>query len=340
MRQMMNNKNILLGLISLLCLCSCSKDTLYDIYGDKGAIYISELKGSPTSLGTGHVLNTPQGTKGEVEIKFPARSTMPVKDNIKVRFRVNNELVQAYNDVYGTEYKSIDPALLVISNTTVTIAKGDLESKDSVLVYLPRENFQSVEVGDYLIAVEMETVEGYLPSTTLKEKTMYYSAVNVAYNPHNVRPIGSEGNDGTLVEDRTDWSISYTGRVTFGQVTSLLEGSLIGTSVYVGGSWSKDVDYFEIDLGKVHSNILGAYVLYYDNRWEWKSVKVTTSINGENWVVQGNTTVKESSIGDLTDQGIAKFIFPVEARYIRVEPFEGIRRGGSNWYLKQISIYE
>ena len=341
MKQMIKFQNILFALMALIYLYSCSDgEQLYDIYGDEGAIYVNELTGTSVCLASGYVLSTPDGSQGSVQVKFPVRSTMPVKEDIEVRFKVSNNLVQIYNELHDTEYKSLDMDYLTLSNTVVHIAKGDLESKDSVSIYLPEEKFQSVESGDYLLPVEVDTVIGYLPLTKLKEKTVYYLAFNVFYNPHNVRPIGSEGDAGTLVIDRTAWAVSYTGKVTYGKLTDLIAGvDLVGAKGYVGGNWTKDVDYFTIDLGEVHSNILGVYMLYYNIGWEWKSVKVSTSLDKANWDVQGNTTVKDSSIG-YSDKGIVKFVFPVEARYVKIEPFEGIRRGGNSWYVKQISIYE
>lgn len=335
MKQKIKIRNILSGLISLLCLYSCSEDEHYDMNGSEGAIYVNELAGTSTCLAIGHVLNTPQGAVGDVKMKFPVRSTMPVKDHIKVHFKINNELVQIYNDTYQTEYKSFDSKFLVLSNTVVTITKGDLESKDSVSIYMPKENFQSVEAGDYLIPVEIETVEGYLPLTTLKEKTTFYFTLNAAYNPHNVRPIGSEGNEGTLMADRTNWSISYTGDVSGGKLENLWDGNL---NTYSGGEW-RERDYWTIDLGTVHPNILGAYVRYWDSRYEWKSVKVSTSIDGSDWVEQGNTTEKTSGNFPYSVEGIAKFIFPAEARYIKLEAKGGIR-GGSGWYIYEMNVYE
>lgn len=340
-RNILRMSHILLTFISLVCLYSCNdNEQLYDVYGDKGAIYVNELTGSSVSLASGYVLSTPSGSLGKVQVKFPVRSTMPVKEDIEVRFKVNNDLVQTYNEKYNTEYKTLDLEYLALLNTAVHITKGDLESRDSVSIYLPEEKFQSVESGDYLLPVEVDTVIGYLPLTKLKEKTIYYLSFNVFYNPHNVRPIGSEGDAGTLVTDRTSWTISYTGEINYGELTDLIAGDdLVGPSAYTGGIWNMDVDYFTIDLGKVHSDILGVYVLYSKTSWEWKSVKVSTSLNNENWDVQGNTTVKSSG-DNRDDKGIAKFVFPVAARYIKIEPFEGIIKGGKKWFVKQISIYE
>ncbi len=335
MKQRLILKNILVGLISLVCLYSCKEDEHYDIYGDQGVIYINEVKGHENFLATGYVLNTPKSSKGDVTIKFPARSTMPVKDDVKVSFEISNELVGVYNEKHNTNYKELDLDYLVVSNLETCIKQGELESRDSVLIYMPQEKYSEISVGDYMIPVRITSVEGDIPLTSSVDKTVYYLIFNVLYNANNIRPAGSEGNEGERLTDRSEWSLSYNGDYSYGPLDKLLDGSVFS---YSGGIWTEN-DYLMVDLGKVHNRILGVYLHYYSSTYEWASIKISTSVDNEEWIEQGNTTIKVPYEGELKDEGIAKFIDPVEARYIKVEAKGGLLYA-TLWFLTEVNIYE
>lgn len=335
MKQIVNFKSVLFGLMSLLCLYSCNEDEQYDMDGNKGVIYISDLKGFPGCVNTGSIYITPRIAQGSVEAKFPVRATMPVKENTGIHLDINNDLVESYNEKYKTSYKTLDPDLLVMANSDVNISVGNIESNDSVYIYMPEENFRLIEAGDYLIPIELKNSDGSMPITVVKERTAYYLTVNVT---HHFNVLLSDPNkiDGDLLDDHTDWSITFTNSVVEGVLTDLFDGDI---NTYSNGSM-KEGDYWTIDLGKVHPKILGIYLNYYDANYEWASIKVSTSVDNQEWLMQGCTPEKIDS-DSHSSENVLKFEEPVEAQYIRLEAKGGLAwTTGNTWFLSELNLYE
>lgn len=103
-----------------------------------------------------------------------------------------------------------------------------------------------------------------------------------------------------------------------------------------GGNYTSDI-YWLLDLGKVYSNILGTYILHFHAKYQWVSVKVSTSVDGEKWIDHGTTTPNDGTWYSQAD--IAKFISPVEARYIKLEAAGGLTYGNL-WFVTEFNIYE
>lgn len=321
--------------MSLLCFCSCGDDKQYDIDGNEGVIYISELKGLPLSLDAKSILITPKTVQGSVIAKFPVRASMPVKENTTVHLEINNDLVESYNEKYGTSYKVLDASFWVMANSDVCVSNKSIESDDSVSIYMPEDKFRSIDAGSYLIPIELKSSNGRMPLTKAKERTAYYLTVNVAYR-FNISLTTPNKIDGDLPEDRSKWTISYTNNVSDGALTDLLDGDI---STFAGGSM-KNGDYWTIDLGEVHPKVLGIYLNYYNTKHEWASIKISTSIDNKEWFMQGYTPEKASS-DSPNDENTVKFNEPVEARYIRLEAKGGFAWNTDNtWLLSELNIYE
>ena len=326
-------RKILFILILFVSVCSCDNTEYYDIYGDKGVVYVDELKGNPNYLAEGFVYNTPRDSNGSVDIKFPVRANVEVTEDVEAFFRINNDLVASFNERYNADYGTLDPAIFVTEKMNLRITRGEMESKDSLHVYIPKEKFAEIEPGDYLIPVELEKVNGYLEKTVTSVRCVYYMAVSVIYDSSNIRPHGSEGTDGTLATDRSGWNMTCNGDYSYGPLSNLIDGD---TDSYSGGNYTSDI-YWLLDLGKVYSNILGTYILHFHAKYQWVSVKVSTSVDGEKWIDHGTTTPNDGTWYSQAD--IAKFISHVEARYIKLEAAGGLTYGNL-WFVTEFNIYE
>ena len=328
----------ILVLVSALVVFSCDDSKTYDVVGNEGCVYVRELKGSEQYPATGNIATVPAVVMGETELKFPVRSTMPVKSDINVQFVIDDSMVEAYNEKHGTQYKTLDNRFYKVENLSLRIVAGNNKSKDSLYIWIPKEEYRNVEAGDYMIAVRMDKVSGYLAATSLEENKKMFFIMNVIHSDSNLKPDDSI--DGNLVEDCTGWSAEYSLEYTINDWTN--EGvNSINTAMFdhIQNTCIQPVTYTPedcllVDMGKIYSNIYTIDVSYSLSGWAHTAFTLYTSVDNKEWIEQGHV-----SVGDRTYNKACTFYAPLEARYLKIVGDDIWYNYGNYLYFAGVDIY-
>lgn len=285
MKSKIKNKLILIGLfaLSVISFTSCSDDESYDFPGDSGTVYIriqsSNLVNSVPNVISAKISKTPFGVSGEAVVKFPIRSTMPVKQALEVMIGVDNSLIGAYNELHETTYGSIDPALITISNNGKVIIESGLSvSTESVSVQINQEKQSQLELGEYLIPIKILRANGEL---------------NLSANWNTVFMIVSVVEDlsGLPLADRAGWTITASSEEKTGESggkNGLAKYAIDGlTGTFWQSEWEASTaqppHYVAINMGKEVKMIGFQYVARGHNTGWPKTIVVETSLNGTEW---------------------------------------------------------
>lgn len=338
MKRIINLKNLLLGFLPMLCLFACDGDEHYDVVGNEGCIYIREVKGVDKYPVKGDIFTVPSRIFGKAELKFPVRSTMPVKENVEVDFVLDNSLVASYNKIHGTAYAPVDPQYLIIKNLKLTLAEGQTESADSVSIVVPEEHFRTIENGEYLLPVRMEKVTGYLSATSIKENTVMYLIISVIHSDSNLKPDNSSEGNAVSKEECKKWKAEYSAPYKImdysdsgvNDINTALFDQNFQTCLFITQDFVAG-DYLLVDFGKVYPNISSFYMQYVSSSYVHSQMIFYTSNDKENWEKQGT---KQNSSGQM----YCSFYAPVEARYVKIEGVS-IPYPGPNLQLSDFNIY-
>lgn len=326
MKRILTNHFLLICMLSLVCLCACNDDEVYDIEGNEGFVYFNELKGFPRLMDEQSVVMTFAEMTGKVEAKFPVKSTMPANKTTKVRIDVNNDFVDVYNEQNNKDYLALDKKFLKIENQELTIPQGEVKSTDSLRIYIPEENVKEIESGVYLIPIEIKETEG-LPRTITSERNIYYLIANVQFQ--NIEFSSEWEMEGTLAKDKSKWSVRYESQNEVSGLENLIDGK---TSTRITVPW-KTGEYLELDLGESHS-LVGLRMATWNAQYTWKNIRIFISEDGEQWENHGQATTSTSP----GIYAVIKFMWPVTARYIRFVPVTAPYN--NNIYLSELDIYE
>ena len=332
----MKLKFILIGLMSIAYFSSCSDNEYYDVKGNEGCIYVKELKGSAKYPVSGSILNVPTQSVGDADFKFPVRSTMPVKEDVKVQFVIDNKLVDSYNEEYKTQYMTLDPQYFIVENLNLTITKGDTRSNDFLHIWIPEEKYREIEGGIYMIPIRIDKVTGYLKSTTIKENTEVYILVSIVHSDSNLMPGNST--QGKAVTDCSGWIAEYSAPYkiedwTYEGITDIsvaLFDQIQQTCLQPSVDFERG-DYLLVDLGKVYSDISSIEIRYGNSSYAHTQFNLYTSTDKLEWTKQGTVNVSSWSAA-------CSFYAPLEARYIKVEG-EALQYGGIYLYISDFIIY-
>lgn len=326
--------------MSVLTIFSCDDMETYDIVGNEGCVYVRELKGSEQYPAIGSITTVPALAMGDVEFKFPVRSTMPVKSDINVQFVIDNSMVESYNEKYGTQYKTLDSELYNIENLNLKIATGENRSKDSLYFWVPEEQYRNIEAGEYMIAIRMDKVSGYLAATSLKENKEMFLTMNVIHSDSNLKPDNSI--DGKLVEDCTGWNAEYSLEYlvndwTYGQepINTINEAmfdhnqnSCIQPVTYTKG------DCLLIDMGKIYTNIYTVNIVYSRGGWSHTAFTLYTSVDNKEWTEQAKI-----NMGSYDNMRACAYYAPLEARYLKIVGDDIWYNYGNYLYIAGVDIY-
>ena len=113
-----------------------------------------------------------------------ASSTNKVDKDVKVKFAIDNSLVEAYNQEHNTSYYAIPENAVVLENKEVVIEAGKAFSTPAPVKVVSTEDFAEGRV--YVIPVTMSQVEGLevlQPSKTVFLKVarvFYFTSLNIS----------------------------------------------------------------------------------------------------------------------------------------------------------------
>lgn len=332
-----NLVRIFLSIFVSIILFACDDETSYDFEGNEGCVYVRELKGSAQYPITGSIMNIPLMSFGDAEFQFPARSTMPVKENVVVEFSIDDSLVDVFNETHNTQYKVLDSQFYNVENQKLTIESGATESAEQFHFWIPEDNYREIDAGVYLVAMRINKVIGYLKATSIKENTMVYFLLSVVHSDSNLKPTNEP--EGEKVLDCSKWNAKYTvpykvldwsgsGYTEINEV--LFDGSSI-TCIQPNNEYTPG-EYLEVDLGETYSNISSIDLWFGKSSYAYNSIAIYTSVDGESWKSQGVCDVNSWSV-------CASFYVPIEARYIKIEG-DSYQYGGTYLYLADFMIYK
>lgn len=140
--------------LCLVALAGCEAEKQYDFPGDAVSRIFINTQTNNDNRYTFNVVHTPAGAMGdEVVVKLPARATQPVQSDTRVSFAIDHGLVAAYNDAHQTDFAPVPEGLLTIVNESLTIAKGQTISTDSLVISIP--NRDALTEASYLVGLRL-----------------------------------------------------------------------------------------------------------------------------------------------------------------------------------------
>lgn len=158
-------------------LAGCTEADKFDY--DKNVIFVSGAEVTPV---TKFVLeDTPSS------FVVTASTAMVVDKDIKVKFAIDNSLVEAYNEKNSTSFSAVPDDAIVFENGDAVVVAGKSFSTPATVKVVSTENF--VEGRNYLIPVTIQTVDGLEvlePSRTLYlqiSRVIHFASLNIS-NPN------------------------------------------------------------------------------------------------------------------------------------------------------------
>jgi len=310
MRKSLNIKTgfILFIAIAALLLQSCSDEETFDVVGDKeNKVYINMQLWTPVDLPSNsvrfNVTKTPVGSfldgTESIVLKFPVKCTHVASNDIKVKFEIDK-----ISDLDG--FSGLPDGVTVkIINNELTIPKGSMSSKDSITVSLESESLELLSSNvSYVVPVKIASVSNAsissnLSSTYLVLKTEYSNCVNLATSI-----------SGTALTGRTSWLASLDVALSSGSLANMFDAR---TNTYWFVSPAKECQ-LTVNLTTLHTNITGIRIHSYGTSYSLNAIEVSSSVDGENWVNQGNVTLSTA-----TAYQYIRFYEPINAQYIRLK---------------------
>lgn len=333
---MTNMKNIfkskyVLGVFLLLIIgfYSCKNDEHFDFEGNSGIIYLREQIGSAQNPAKGSIINTPRGSFGLVDVKFPVKSTMPANQVVEVTLALNNSLVESYNRQFNTNYSTLDASVLTLDNSKLRIESGMFISKDSINVRISDSKFSELKEGNYLLPIQITSVTGGMAQSVLESNTTVYIVVEVLFDNSNIKPVSDVANEGVIIADRSAWKAEYVGSYNSDAPTSRLFDGDNKSGSDLWGPFSSSA-YLIVDLNKEYADITGICLHHVGSQWRYLETNIYSSSDKQNWRLEG--TAKDYK---AAEENIL-FFERIKARYIKVQ---GIRCADFNFVLSEFNIF-
>lgn len=318
-------KNIIYSIlcISAFLLSSCSNDENYDIKGDTiNRVYVN----TPTvikNIFDFKVIVTPVSTIGNLKSTFVAYSTQFTSNDIKVTFDIDNSLVEKYNATSTIKYSPISSDLVTMLNKQVVINKGDLSSKDSVTVTIPKEKIALLTQGNYVLPVKISSISQSDNFAISTQQNVVYIKINISSsNVYDSPKV--EDMTGTIISDRSGWVAT--------NFRSNSDNFFDGDNQTSGANFSDRDQPFDFDLGQTYNNITGIRILpYFNFYYVVEQTEVLTSTDGITWKSQG--------VANLNVSGLIKFYSSIQSvRYVKLN----VKSQGTNQYyfIAEFDLYQ
>lgn len=315
-----------IGVIALAAgFTSCSDDD--EVYTDGFGGVEGQVVLAPTSNESYKFVKTPsQMIAPEITWSVSPRSRVRAGEELKVKFEIDNSLVDAYNADNGTEYVAMPEGVVTIANPEVAISVGNTSSDEPVTLEVTGDaaKLSGLDVEkDYILPIRLAAV-------TQGSARIAVSATNVSYITFKVSEelINNSGNPtGTIVpkEDRASW----TGTPGDGAVEwNSWDNPIQENGNYNFGSYPAGSSV-TFDLGKEYS-FDGIYSYPFYGQSVYALLKANSEIlissDGNDW----------TSLGVLSSARTTVALYAaVQARYIKV-----VLGAGDQIATTAFSIYE
>lgn len=281
-----------LAMSSLIFSCD---DKEFDFNGNNGAVFLSTptstMVNSKANTFYGSFEKTPIGVFGEMNIKFPVRSTVPVGNQVEVILESEAGLVENYNLTHKTSYLMAPDNLFVLKNNKLTIKSGQYLSDDSIEVAIDKDKLVDLEAKEFLLPISITSLKGNLAIS--ENKKTIFLAIKISEN--NIWNDATKNNiQGTLVVDRSNFTASTSAplKVQNGSFKDIFDGNKYSTWTM---SSVKEIPFI-VDLGKDYE-VTGINSNYYG----WNPViqanqKIYSSLDNSKWDLIGTTSKSNQDV--------------------------------------------
>lgn len=169
-------KTLLWGSLLTFSMFSCAEGDSFDY--NKNVVLVSGTETNPVVKFV--VEDTPSS------YAVTATSTNKVDEDVRIKFGIDNSLVEAYNEAHSTNYFPVPDGTVEIENQDVVIEKGKTFSTPATVKVISTEGLDEGRV--YVIPVTIQQSEGLdvlVPSKTIYlqiSRVLHFTSLNIS-NP-------------------------------------------------------------------------------------------------------------------------------------------------------------
>ena len=305
---------LLAGLLPLIFLGSCKKDTLDS---DDLLVYVAGDYASTSNTVTAPFLHTPLNVSGDSVIRIAASATRNVLADVDITFSADTSQVAQYNTTNKTGCVALPAANYKIVNPGKhTIASGNVVS-DSMEIDILNPAVLTNPNG-YLLPLSIATIAGKDKGVRIStnRRTVF---VNVTYIFNNI--VATQSPLTGALFSRTGWILTVSNTTAGALGPAMLDGN--NSTAWRSSNSSTAAKYVILNMGaqqKVSGfQLVPDYVTTTENPTQ---IKVSTSADSVSWTVQGiwaGTAPAAGSSAASPDIKGVDFIAPVQAKFYRFD---------------------
>ena len=167
-------KTLLWGSLLTFSMFSCAEGDSFDY--NKNVVLVSGTETNPVVKFV--VEDTPSS------YAVTATSTNKVDEDVRIKFGIDNSLVEAYNEAHSTNYYPVPDGTVEIENQDVVIEKGKTFSTPATVKVISTENLSEGRV--YVIPVTIQQSDGLevlAPSKTIYlqiSRILHFTSLNIS----------------------------------------------------------------------------------------------------------------------------------------------------------------
>lgn len=224
-------------------------------------------------------------------------------EDITLSLEINNNLIDTYNALNGTNCEPMPTAALETS--VMHIKKGQM-GPEEVFALTFSDKMASLELGkNYIVPVSITEVTG-VGAEANKEKSTAYLVFNTRKNPNiyvGTAPAGTK-----LTAD-SNWKVTVDGYEEYSGTnwTNIVTSPSVNT--YVGAAYDGEAVLLDMGEAKEVSSIVMNY--YYSAYYAYGNTKIAFSLDGQ-------TFDEDECSLEQTGTQVVLCKKPVKARYIRI----------------------
>ncbi|WP_289755297.1 BT_3987 domain-containing protein [Muribaculum intestinale] len=335
----------LLGICALaigsVAMTSCGDDDTYDVVGNPDTLVYVNIagdfpEGMPKNSFTYVLYHTPIGPvvmeePGDIEIDVMCTKNAP--SDMQVTLEVAPDM-----SVPGYATIPADAGITVtLASNSLTIPAGKNRSDDKIAVTVNTANADWSKLTEkaYLLPIRISSASGATPSRSVG---CAYIGVLTDVKAGMVNESATQAT-GTQITDKTDWTASYYVPATGAGADctdKLFDGNNNNYAYFVPNH--ADATNEEVittfDLGKVYT-LSSVQINYFGNYYAIKDGTIETSVDGEEWTVQGTRTWSR-----LSRNCAFAFWAPFQMRYVRLTSHSFYGGTGEGQAMAEFWAYE
>jgi hypothetical protein len=239
MKNMLVAKNIIGFLVISMALFSCKKSTSYDMVGDPGVKFFTNITSpanAPQNSISYSAINIPNPPPGfglsnlsvtiPAVIKFPVFATSAVSQDVIIQAMLDTSLIAKYNAANNTAYLPFPAGMLKTDGLAAHIMKGTSTSADSITIATDLVGVNTLTGTAYMAPIKLSAVSGTGAGEITSSPTQVaYIVLNVEQRRIKYLAVAADAL-GFLITPRTSWAVTFnpapttTGSVTDGLTTT------------------------------------------------------------------------------------------------------------------------